>query len=75
MKLYNTLSGQIEEFAPKQEPVTMYVCGITPYAPAHAGHALRAVIFDALRRYLEFRGHRVRHVENFTDIDDKMIDA
>ena len=75
MKLYSTLSGQVEEFVPKHEPVTMYVCGITPYAPAHVGHALRAIIFDVLRRYLEFRGHRVRHVENFTDIDDKMIDA
>ncbi|MBM3944620.1 MAG: cysteine--tRNA ligase [SAR202 cluster bacterium] len=75
MKLYNTLSGQVEEFVPEHEPITLYVCGITPYAPAHVGHAMRAVIFDVLRRYLEFRGHRVRHVENFTDVDDKMIDS
>ena len=51
----------------------MYVCGITPYSPSHLGHALKAVVFDVLRRYLEYRGHAVRHVENFTDIDDKMI--
>ena len=75
MKIYNTLSAELEEFAPAEEFVTLYVCGITPYAPAHVGHAMRAVVFDVLRRYLEFKGHRVRHVENFTDVDDKMIDA
>ncbi|MDA1189384.1 MAG: cysteine--tRNA ligase [Chloroflexi bacterium] len=75
MKLYNTLSGEQEEFAPEHDPITMYVCGITPYAPAHVGHAMRGVIFDVLRRYLEFKGHRVRHVENFTDVDDKMINS
>ena len=73
MKLYNTLSGKTETFTPLDDVVTMYVCGITPYSPSHLGHALKAVVFDVLRRYLEYRGHAVRHVENFTDIDDKMI--
>ena len=73
MRLYNTLSREIEEFAAVDGVVKMYVCGITPYAPSHVGHALRGVVFDVLRRYLEYRGHEVRHVENFTDIDDKMI--
>ena len=73
MKLYNTLTRSIEPFSPSGDVVTMYVCGLTPYAPAHVGHAMRSVVFDVLRRYLEFRGYEVRHVENFTDIDDKMI--
>ena len=73
MKLYNTLSGTTETFRPIDDVVRMYVCGVTPYSPSHVGHALRAVVFDVIRRYLEFRGHKVKHVENFTDIDDKMI--
>ena len=75
MKLYNTLSRKVEDFAPADDVVKMYVCGITPYSQAHVGHALRSVVFDALRRYLEYSGHAVRHVENFTDVDDKMIDG
>ncbi len=75
MKLYNTLSGQAEELTTAGETVTMYVCGITPYSTAHVGHAMRAVMFDVLRRYIEYRGRSVKHVENFTDIDDKMIDG
>ena len=74
MKLYNTLSGKTETFTPQDDVVKMYVCGITPYSPSHLGHALKAVVFDVLRRYLEYTGHTVKHVENFTDIDDKMID-
>ena len=73
MKLYNTLSRTTESFSPLDDIVKMYVCGITPYSYSHVGHAMRAVIFDVIRRYLEFRGYRVKHVENFTDIDDKMI--
>ena len=73
MKLYNTLSGTTEPFSSSGDVVKMYVCGITPYAPTHVGHALKSVVFDVLRRYLEFQGYRVRHVENFTDVDDKMI--
>ena len=73
MKLYSTLSGQKEEFTPTGSPVKLYVCGITPYAPSHLGHAMSYVIFDVLRRYLEFKGYQVHHVQNFTDIDDKII--
>jgi cysteinyl-tRNA synthetase len=75
MKLYNTLSRKVEDFAPADDVVKIYVCGITPYSRAHVGHALRSVVFDVLRRYLEYSGLEVRHVENFTDVDDKMIDG
>ena len=73
MKLYNTLSGIAETFKSSDNVVKMYVCGVTPYSQSHVGHAFRAVVFDVLRRYLEFKGYFVKHVENFTDIDDKMI--
>ena len=73
MKLYNTLTRRAETFTPADDVVKMYVCGLTPYGLSHIGHALHAVIFDMLRRYLEFNGYQVKHVENFTDIDDKMI--
>ncbi len=75
MRLYNTLTRNIEDFVVKDHKVNMYVCGITPYAPSHLGHAMCAVVFDIVRRYLEFRGFHVRHIQNFTDIDDKMIVA
>src|SRR5579885_126175 len=75
MKLYNTMTQQVAEFVPlRDDEVTMYVCGVTPYDEAHIGHAMSAIVFDVLRRYLEYRGYRVRHVRNFTDIDDKIID-
>lgn len=74
MKIYNTLSGREEEFVPQGEVVRMYVCGVTPYAECHLGHAMSYVIFDVVRRYLEFKGYKVKHVQNFTDIDDKIID-
>jgi cysteinyl-tRNA synthetase len=74
MRLYDTLSGEKHEFAPQGDVVTMYVCGITPYAPSHVGHAMSYIFFDVVRRYLEFQGHPVRLVENFTDIDDKIIE-
>src|SRR5688572_6220392 len=51
----------------------MYVCGITPYSESHLGHAMSYIIFDTLRRYLEYRGYVVKHVQNYTDIDDKLI--
>ena len=74
MKLYNTLSGQVEDFVPSDgNLVKMYVCGVTPYSSTHVGHALSYVVFDTLRRYLEHKGYEVRHVQNFTDIDDKII--
>ncbi len=74
MKLYNTLSQETSEFVPQGDEVLMYVCGVTPYDEAHIGHAMSAIVFDVLRRYLEYKGMRVRHVRNFTDIDDKIID-
>jgi cysteinyl-tRNA synthetase len=51
----------------------MYVCGVTPYAKAHIGHAMSSIVFDVIKRYLTYRGYEVRHVTNFTDIDDKII--
>ena len=73
MRLYDTLTGEEREFEPAGDRVRMYVCGVTPYAPSHLGHAMSYVIFDVLRRYLEFLGYQVDHVQNFTDVDDKII--
>ena len=74
MKLYNTLTRDVQEFAPSDgNTVKMYVCGVTPYSSTHVGHALSYVAFDTLRRYLEFLGFDVKHVQNFTDVDDKII--
>jgi cysteinyl-tRNA synthetase len=63
----------VEEFTPRDNQVLMYVCGITPYSESHLGHAMSYIVFDVLRRYLEYRGYEVRHVQNYTDIDDKLI--
>ncbi len=73
MKVYNTLSGQKEEFLPQGDEVKMYVCGINPYDDAHIGHARSYIFFDIVRRYLEFRGYRVKHIQNITDILDQII--
>ena len=73
MRLYDTLTGKEEEFTPLGDQVKMYVCGVTPYGPCHVGHAMSYIIFDVLRRYLEFHGFQVKHVQNFTDVDDKII--
>ena len=73
MKVYNTLSGKKEEFVPQGDVVKMYVCGITPYDDAHIGHAMSYIIFDVIRRYLQFSGYRLKYVQNVTDIDDKII--
>jgi cysteinyl-tRNA synthetase len=73
MKIYNTLSGQKEEFVPLGDEVGMYVCGITPYDVCHIGHAMSYIVFDVVRRYLEFKGYKVKYVQNFTDVDDKII--
>jgi cysteinyl-tRNA synthetase len=74
LRVYNTLSRQKESFE-TIEPgrVRMYVCGPTVYSKAHVGHAMSALIFDIIRRYLEYRGYQVRHVMNYTDVDDKII--
>jgi cysteinyl-tRNA synthetase len=74
MKVFNTLSGQKEEFLPQGDEVKMYVCGVTPYDDAHIGHAMSYIIFDVVRRYLKFRGYKVKYVQNVTDVDDKIID-
>ncbi|MFH1381733.1 MAG: cysteine--tRNA ligase [Chloroflexota bacterium] len=73
MRIHNSLSGQKEEFTPQGDEVKMYVCGITPYSDSHIGHAMSYIIFDVVRRYLQFRGYKVKHVQNITDIDDKII--
>ena len=77
MQLHDTLSNTRSELLPalaEDGVVRMYVCGVTPYSESHVGHALHAIVFDVLRRYLDWRGIPVRHVQNFTDIDDKLID-
>jgi len=73
MKLYNVLSQDLETFAPGRKAVTIYVCGITPYDTTHLGHAFTYTVFDVLIRYLEYRGHSVRYVQNVTDIDDDIL--
>jgi cysteinyl-tRNA synthetase len=76
MKLYNTITRKKEEFIPiTGKNVNMYVCGITPYNHCHIGHARCYVVFDVIRRYLAFSGYNVNYVQNFTDIDDKIINS
>ena len=74
IQLYNTLTRKVEPLE-TIEPglVKMYVCGVTVYDKAHIGHAMSAMVFDVIRRYLEYRGYEVRHIVNFTDVDDKVI--
>lgn len=74
MKIYNTLTRKKEEFVPiDKDNVKMYSCGPTVYDYFHIGNARPFIIFDTMRRYLEYRGYKVTFVQNFTDIDDKMI--
>ena len=74
MKIYNTLSGRKEEFEPKEPgKVSMYVCGPTVYNLIHIGNARPMIIFDTVRRYMEYKGYDVNYVSNFTDVDDKII--
>lgn len=73
MNLYNTQTKQIEQFRLPDRPITLYVCGITPYDTTHLGHAFTYVVNDILIRYLEYRGHAVRYVQNVTDIDDDIL--
>ncbi|RLI82090.1 MAG: cysteine--tRNA ligase [Archaeoglobales archaeon] len=72
MRLYNTLTKRFEELK-LGKTVKMYVCGITAYDYSHIGHARTFVFFDVLRRYLEYKGHNVIYVQNFTDVDDKIV--
>ncbi len=74
MKLYNTLTKKKEEFIPLEEgKVRMYVCGPTVYNYIHIGNARPVIVFDTVRRYLEYKGYEVNFVSNFTDVDDKII--
>ena len=74
LRIYNTLTRHKDDFQ-TLEPgkVSMYVCGPTVYAKAHVGHAMSSLVFDVIRRYLEYSGYQVRHVMNYTDVDDKVI--
>jgi len=73
MRLFNTLSQKIEPLDIQSRPVSLYVCGITPYDTTHLGHAFINVIYDSLVRYLRWRGVDVRYVQNVTDIDDDIL--
>lgn len=73
MQLYNTLSRRLEQFEPVGPVVGLYVCGITPYDTTHLGHARCYVVFDLLQRALRYHGHRVRYIQNITDIDDDIL--
>ena len=73
IQIYNSLTRSKEEFAPRGDEVKIYVCGVTVYDDSHLGHALSSIVFDVLTRYLEYRGFKVRKVQNFTDVDDKII--
>ncbi len=74
IRLYNTLTRKKEELETLEPGVVkMYVCGVTVYNDAHVGHAMSSLVFDIVRRYFEYRGYTVKHVMNFTDVDDKII--
>jgi cysteinyl-tRNA synthetase len=74
MKIYNSLTRTLEEFVPLNgKKVNMYVCGLTPYDSAHIGHARTYVSFDVLKRYLIKKGYNVNHIQNITDVEDKII--
>lgn len=76
IKIFNTLTREKEAFKPLEEgKVSMYVCGPTVYNYIHIGNARPAIVFDTVRRYLEYRGYDVDYVLNFTDVDDKIIKA
>lgn len=74
IQIYNTLTRKKEHFVPRDPGrVAIYVCGITPYDESHLGHAVPSIIWDVIRRFLESQGYQVRLVQNFTDVDDKVI--
>lgn len=76
MKLFNSMSREVEEFQPIHEnQVNMYVCGPTVYNHAHIGNARPIVVFDTLRKTFEMLGYQVKMVSNYTDVDDKIIKA
>ncbi len=74
VRIYNTLTRRKEDFVPIEEgTVKMYICGVTVYDDCHLGHARAYVSFDIIRRYLEYKGYRIQYIQNFTDVDDKVI--
>jgi cysteinyl-tRNA synthetase len=73
LKLYNTLTRTVEEINTQNKTVRIYLCGVTVYDDSHMGHARTIIVFDVLRRYLEFKGYDVNFIQNFTDVDDKII--
>ncbi len=73
LTIYNSLSRKPETFKPQGEPVTIYVCGITPYDTTHLGHIFTYAAADVLIRYLEYLGHEVKYAQNVTDIDDPLF--
>lgn len=74
LRIYNTLTKTKEDFETLEpNQVSMYVCGPTVYADAHVGHGMSSLVFDIIRRYLEYTGYQVKHVMNYTDVDDKII--
>lgn len=76
LKVYNTLTKQKEDFTPLTPgKVKMYVCGVTPYNHPHIGNARPFITWDVIRRYLEYSGYEVYHIQNFTDVDDKIINT
>src|SRR5688572_32442407 len=76
LRLYNTLTRQKDLFEPvRPGKVGMYLCGMTVYKSPHIGHMVGPVIFDAVKRYLQFKGYAVTLVVNITDVDDKLIEA
>ncbi|HHW91205.1 MAG TPA: cysteine--tRNA ligase [Firmicutes bacterium] len=74
LRVYNTMTRGKEEFRPREgKKVGIYVCGVTPYNYCHVGNARPYVVWDVFRRYLEYKGYEVFHVQNFTDVDDKIL--
>ncbi|HEX2124781.1 MAG TPA: cysteine--tRNA ligase [Nitrososphaeraceae archaeon] len=73
MRLYNTLTRMIDEINTQHQIIRIYLCGVTVYDDSHIGHARTIIVFDVLRRYLEFKGYTVNFIQNFTDVDDKII--
>jgi len=76
LRIYSTLARQKREFVPLDpNRVTMYVCGPNLYGPCHVGHAMSYIVFDTIKRYLQYRGYSVKHVQNFTDIEDRIVET
>ena len=76
LTVYNTMTRKKEEFHPLREgEVSIYCCGVTPYNDPHIGNARPFVTWDVIRRYLARKGYKVRYIQNFTDVDDKIINA